>query len=431
MTDLEQYIQKTPLMDTHEHTAKEDVYVNDGPDVLSDLFDNYTQMDLIVAGATPDAVQHLINSHDPDIEARWVGVSQAWQQCQYTGFGQATRLIAKQAYGMDEITLPAIDAAGKKNKEFRQPGERLRILKEIGNLDHVQIDDGIWACYPDSSGPDFFLYDLQWAHLSSGMIDLGALQKETGIEIVNIKSMRQALEKLFALYGQIAVAVKSQYAYNRILLWHERTDMEAEQVLMGMIKGEVISEEGKLCIGDWCLSRGIELAIEYNLPFKIHTGYIYGYGVMFTERISSGHLCGLLQHYPKARFVLMHIAYPYYHELVAMAKHFPNVYVDMCWSWSIDPLSAADFLRHIIHAVPSNKLFVFGGDTHWPNQSAAYATQARSWLTRALQAEIDEGLLGEAEAISLATLFMRKNQEACFNLDKKRAAIRRAYTQQK
>ena len=37
----------------------------------------------------------------------------------------------------------------------------------------------------------------------------------------------------------------------------------------------------------------------------------------------------------------MHIAYPYSDELVALAKHYPNVYVDMCWAWSIDPYSAA------------------------------------------------------------------------------------------
>ena len=35
----------------------------------------------------------------------------------------------------------------------------------------------------------------------------------------------------------------------------------------------------------------------------------------------------------------MRIAYPYSDELVALAKHFPNAYVDLCWVWSIDPYS--------------------------------------------------------------------------------------------
>ncbi len=147
---------------------------------------------------------------------------------------------------------------------------------------------------------------------------------------------------------------------------------------------------------------------------------------MPVDRIRSGHLSGLLAAYPRARFVLMHIAYPYNNELVALAKHYPNVYVDMCWAWSIDPSTACDFVRRMIHAVPANKLFVFGGDSFWPNASVAYAIQARRWLTRALQAEVDDGLLTEQQAIAFATRIMRTNQEECFDLEGTRAAIRRA-----
>ncbi|MBZ0290438.1 MAG: hypothetical protein K8I30_22625, partial [Anaerolineae bacterium] len=106
--------------------------------------------------------------------------------------------------------------------------------------------------------------------------------------------------------------------------------------------------------------------------------------------------------------------------------HFPNVYVDLCWAWSINPYTAADFIRRAIHSVPINKIFAFGGDTGWPNASIAYSAQARKWLTYALQAEVDEGLLTEAEAIRVATRLMRENQAACFDLEGTRANIRAA-----
>ena len=77
-----------------------------------------------------------------------------------------------------------------------------------------------------------------------------------------------------------------------------------------------------------------------------------------------------------------------------------------------------------IHAAPASKLFAFGGDTGWPTSSVAYAIQARRWLARALQGEIDDSLLTEAEAIELATRFMRGNQEACFDLAGTRQALR-------
>ena len=141
------------------------------------------------------------------------------------------------------------------------------------------------------------------------------------------------------------------------------------------------------------------------------------------DRIRPSHLCPLLSKYPRARFVLMHIAYPYNDELVSLAKHYPNVWVDLCWAWSIDPYSARDFVRRMIHAVPASKLFAFGGDTFWPCAAVAYTHMARHWLTRTLQAEVDEELLSEKEAMALATRWMRTNQQECFDLEGTRAAI--------
>src|SRR5690349_17732047 len=134
LTDLRQHIQATTLVDTHEHLRKEADYTENGPDVLQDLFANYISADLIVAGATQAAVDTLLDAGNADIEARWAGISAAWQHCQHTGYGEAVRLIAKRAYGMDDINPAAIAAAAEHNRQLRQPGERLRILKEEAKI---------------------------------------------------------------------------------------------------------------------------------------------------------------------------------------------------------------------------------------------------------------------------------------------------------
>ncbi len=423
MTDLAQHIQETPLIDTHEHLRKEQEYVENGPDVLADLFGNYVPADLITAGATQAAVNALLDPKNPDIAARWNGVKDAWAHCQFTGYGEAVRLIANDVYGMEEITLAGIEAGAEINRQRRQPGERLRILRDEGNLDHVQIDDFVWPCLPDASGVDFFLYDLSWMSFCTGTFDVAALYAETGCEVRDVATLHTAMAALFAKYGPNAIAVKAQHAYERTLFWQERSEAEVAPVLARHLRDATLTESEKLCLGDWCWARGVELAMEYNLPFKIHTGYYAGNNRMPVERIKPGHLCGLLARYLDARFVLMHIAYPYDPELAAIAKHYRNVYVDLCWAWSIDPYSAGDFVRRFIHTVPVNKLFVFGGDTGWPSASVAYARQSRRWLTRALQGEVDEGLLSEAQAIQLATRLMRQNQLDLFDLQGTRAAL--------
>jgi hypothetical protein len=423
-TDLAQHIQTTRLCDTHEHLRSEDEYVGRGPDLLQNLFDNYVKADLIVAGADQAAVDRLLNAAEPDIRARFGGVQQAWQAIRHTGYGEGVRLIAREVYGIDELTPESLEAAQPRHDQLRQPGQRLSLLRDHANLDHVQTDDFSWLCQPDAAGPDFFFFDLSWWSFCTGTPDLAALAQETGIQAVDLGSLRQAMGALFEKYAHIAVAIKAQHAYNRTLRWQPRTDAEAAQALQSYLSDpQAFAESDRLCLGDWGWAQGVELGIEYDLPFKIHTGYYAGHSRMPVDLIRAGHLCALLARYPKARFVLMHTAYPYSAELVALAKHYPNVYADLCWAWSIDPYSAGDFVRRCLHAVPANKLFIFGGDTIWPGGVVGYARQARRWFTRALQAEVDEGLLSEAEAIALATRLMRENQYACFNLDEKRRAV--------
>jgi uncharacterized protein len=424
--DLALHIQEIPLVDTHEHLRKEREWLEEGPDILQDLFGNYVPADLIVAGACPEAMKRLMDASDPDIRGRFAGIRDAWEATQLTGYGEAVRLIAERIYGLPELTPDGLEAAQAKLTALRQPGERLRLLRETARLDHTQTDDFCWPCRPDASGPEFFLYDLSWAGFCSGEVKPEAIARETGIEVRDLETLRQAMAALFEKYGPCAIAVKAQHAYNRTLRWEERSDADAARALAATLAAGdgAVDEATRLCLGDWCWARGVELAVQHNLPFKIHTGYYAGTGRMPVERIRGGNLCALLARYPEARFVLMHIAYPYNDELVALAKHYPNVWVDLCWAWSIDPYSAGDFVRRFLHAVPVNKLFAFGGDTSWPTSSAAYAFQARRWLTRALEAEVAVGDLTERQAIAVATRLMRDNQYACFDVEGTRAAIR-------
>jgi predicted TIM-barrel fold metal-dependent hydrolase len=427
-TELSQHIQNTILIDTHEHLNREHGWVNEGPkDLLQDLFQNYVPADFVSAGASPEAMKRLMDGEDPDIEARFAGVRGAWDAIRCTGYGEAVRILARDVYGIDELDAGALRRAAPRLEALRQPGERLLLLRDTAKLDHTQTDDFVWPCVPDESGPDFFLYDLSWWAFCSGNIDWARLTEETGVTVSNLASLREAMEKLFEKHGATAIAVKAQHAYNRTLAWQERSDADAERALqITLVDPQGRDEPTRLCLGDWCWARGVELAIQHNLPFKLHTGYYAGTGVMPVDRIPAGNLCALLKRYPRARFVLMHIAYPYSQELVALVKHYPNAYADLCWAWSIDPYSSMEFVRRFIHAAPANKLFAFGGDTRWPTSAYAYAIQARLWLTRALEAEVREGYLSEAEAIGLATRLMRGNQLECFDVEGTRSAIRSA-----
>ena len=274
LKDLYDYIQQTPLIDTHEHLASEEEYVNNGPDVLQGLFEFYIASDLVSAGASTEAVQRVLDPGDKDVEARWNGIQEAWELCKYTGYGEATRLLAKHVYQIEDITLEAIINAEPLNQALRQPGQRLRLLKDVANLDHVQIDNFTWQCLTDSFGADFFLYDLSWANFCNGEIQQEQLVTETGIEVKDLISLRSAMEALFAKYGRQAIAVKAQHAYNRTLKWQAPDEQAVKTILNKVLNEEEITVDERLLLGDWGWEQGLQLAVEYDLPFKIHTGYL-------------------------------------------------------------------------------------------------------------------------------------------------------------
>ncbi|MYF73492.1 MAG: amidohydrolase family protein [Gemmatimonadetes bacterium] len=415
------------MCDTHEHLRREPDWIDDGPDVLQDLFGNYVPADLITAGASQEALRRLTDASDPDLVGRFEGVRAAWEATQYTGYGEAVRRIVTDVYGFDELTPDVLAPAQEKLTELRTPGGRYNLLREVANLDHIQTDDSSWPCDPDESGPDFFLYDLSWAGFCSGQIDQEAIAKDTGIAVVDLDSLQKAMEAIFEKHAPCAIAVKAQHAYNRTLNWQARARGDVERALYATLSSNNnVSESMRLCLGDWCWARGVELTIEHNLPFKIHTGYYAGNNRMPVDRIKAGNLCALLARYLDARFVLMHIAYPYSDELIALTKHYKNVWADLCWAWSINPYASSDFVRRFIHGAPINKLFVFGGDTRWPTSAAAYAFQTRFWLDKTLEAEVEEGYLTESQAMHIASRVMYDNQYECFDLEGTRNAIYRA-----
>jgi predicted TIM-barrel fold metal-dependent hydrolase len=416
MTDLEQIIQMTPLIDTHEHLHGETKYLEQPTDILHALFGHYTTHDLATAGATLEAIRVLVNEPEEGIAKRFRGVQRAWEAIQFTGYGEGVRLAARKLYGIEEITPESLEAATAHHVQYLQPGGRRHLLQEVANLHHVQVDNFVWECLPDESGVEFFRYDISWLEFAQGNVPIEKLHQETGIVVHDLDSLREAMAGIFAKYSPYAVAVKTQHAYTRTLFWENQHDSEVAPVLAKHVEGQELTIAERLCLGNWCLARGVEFAAQYNLPVKIHTGHYAGNRTMQMDRIRPSHLCQLLSAYPQTRFIIMHIGYPYTDELVSLAKHFPNVWVDFCWTWSIDPFSSADFLRRMLHAVPSNKLFIFGGDSFYPFIVVGYAEQTRQWLYRVLRTEITEEFLTEQQAIRIAHRWMHENQLAVFPL---------------
>ena len=119
---------------------------------------------------------------------------------------------------------------------------------------------------------------------------------------------------------------------------------------------------------------------------------------------------------PDTTFIFYHISYPYYEPMISLTKHYSNAIVDMCWSWTINPIAAIDFLKKYIMTSPINKLMVFGGDDLYIENLIGHAKLARKGISRALSDLIQDKWISEEDAFEIADRIMKKNVEEIYGI---------------
>ncbi len=122
----------------------------------------------------------------------------------------------------------------------------------------------------------------------------------------------------------------------------------------------------------------------------------------------------------------MHIGYPYYEELIALAKQNPNAWVDMCWAWILNPVAAKDFLKKLLVTAPASKVLTFGGDYKPVEPVVGHARIAREGIGLALAELVEEGWLSLDDALALVEPLMSGNARTLLEVDEKERKLARA-----
>ena len=104
----------------------------------------------------------------------------------------------------------------------------------------------------------------------------------------------------------------------------------------------------------------------------------------------------------------MHGNWPHWAELEQMAKRYPNVFVDLSWSFMLGPAEGYRMLQSMFTTVPCNKL-LWGGDCYYVEESYGALAQAKRVATSALASLIDDNVVTEDDAIELAVRLFYTN----------------------
>ena len=414
---------ETPLIDTHEHLLEErERLAASHPRVQADdwslLLNHYLNSDLLVAGMPRNAYDKFFASETDPVE-KWRYLEPYWPAVKNTGYAQAVRIAMQQIYGVEELSAATVKKVQAAYEQTRRAGFYRHILCELGKIESCQVNY-LGRPFSESDMPTLLMQDLSIVGMFAGP-DFQGFGKPTGIEIRALADWHRVIDWWFDKYGKYAVAVKSQNAYSRDIDYEQVPAEKVEAIFKKRLANESMTAAERKALEDHLFWYAVRKATEHELPVKLHTGYYAGQNGMPLERLlhNPGSATDLCRQAPETRFVFMHICYPYYEELLAVAKHYTNAYVDMCWSWIINPVAAKDFLKKFLVTVPANKILTFGGDYIPVEPVVGHAVIARRGIALALSELVEEGWLSLPDALDLIDPIMHNNARQIFHLAEK------------
>ncbi len=419
--DILAAIRKLPVVDSHEHLIPESERLRQKVDFFT-LAGHYAINDVISAGL-PEEAQQLVRDEEAPMTKRWDAFEPYWEHARFTGYGQALRIAIRDVYGFPEISGASLPRINEAIRAWNKPGLYDAVLRKKGGIRYAIVDD-YWNPAPVKPETDLFVPARKFDQyiMPSGPKSLAQLEQLTGIAVTSLAGLKQAMEKSFEQSLAIGmVTVKSTVAYARELGFAEVSEADASRDFERMAGGKVEMPEGFRArrerpfrkLEDHLFHHLCRLAEEHGMPFQIHTGILAGNGAFIHNTRPVG-LTNLFYLYPRVKFDLLHISYPYTGELASMAKLFPNVHIDFTWAHIISPGVSRRALHEFLDTVPVNKIFGFGGDYRYPELSYAHLVMARGNIARVLAERVEDGIFSEAEALRVARLLLHDNAARVF-----------------
>jgi uncharacterized protein len=404
-------IQETRLIDTHEHFIDETERLNClKPFIQCDdwttIFGLYSKFDFVSAGMAKRDVDSFTSSEIHPVD-KWKIIEPYWHTVKYTGYGQVFQYTINKLYNIPELAQENIPDLEEKYQAYRKKGFYKETLKRANVKSCIVNPPG--RPFKETELPEIFYQDID----ALGMIRINVEQYNESIlpKVADLNDWLHIIDWWFEKYSNPAVGVKIGNAYFRRLDF-EKTDFEkAEPLFKDKLSGMKLSEPEEKQIQDYIFWYVVDKATQKGLPIKLHTGYQAMNNVMNLENVmrnpaDCANLCRLS---PDSRFIFFHISYPYYEPMISLAKHYKNAFIDMCWSWSINPIASIDFLKKYVVAAPVNKLLVFGGDDLYIENLIGHSTVARKGIAHSLSDLIKDNWISEGDSFEIAERIMFKN----------------------
>jgi len=392
------------IVDAHEHLCPEKEYL-EGEYSGAHLFGHYLRRELVSAGMPQEYVEGLLlrRGYQP-VEEWWPKISPYWERVKEGSYARSLRIAVRDLYGIEDINDRTIRELAEKVRADNRPGLYGRVLREKCNI-RVALTCVRHTQFQDDPLLRPVIYVLLVNPIGSTWESVQRFGQAEGVGIRSLDDLVEAQRrKLTRLKQEGAVGFKVTSTRRT-----EPTEAQAREVLE-QIKTVGISEH-PTPLFDYLFWKLLETAGKLEVPVAVHAGVWGDFRTLDPKwAIPYAMRC------PDTHFDLFHLGIPDVDDAIIIAKNFPNVSLNLCWTYILSQRIALEAIGRILDLVPINKVIGFGGD-YWVIQKIyGHLVMARETLARAFARRIADGDLTEDRAVEIGLLWLRDNPARIYHL---------------
>ncbi len=399
-------------VDCHSHTMLEREYRKAAP---FDLFNfmSYFNRDIETVAGRP-AGEALAGKTDDE---RWAKLRAILDKGRNVSYWRHNLVVYRSLFGLrgQELTDRNWRPLSRRiQKQTAQPDWYRHVTEDVCRL-RTQVRNVPWF---EDWEPRYFTAILRMEEALNlhNAATRERLEANRGVSIRSLKAAKAALAALTEDYVRRgARGIKLAHAYSRTLHCEPVSEPAARRIFAKALRGATLGADEVKQLQDHIIFFLAGLAGDLGLVFQIHTGVQSNWGhIPDSDPLL---LIPLLRAHPRVRFDLFHAGYPYSRELGMLGKHYPNVWLNLCWMYVITMAGSRHVLSEWIDLVPGHRLLGFGSDVPYPEFAYAHLLMARSCLADVLADKVARDFLSEDAARTLARRMLHDNAVELYGLE--------------
>lgn len=366
---LLQYANTLNVIDAHEHMLAAEDHTKR---YLSfwNFFSDYVKWDLMSAGL-PKKYEGYMPKNEQEVIELFNVVEPLLPYVENGSYMLSVKMALKKFFGYDKITRANfLDITRRLNKE-----------NTVENYHKILSDAHIVK---------FLEQSVQGNPHEKEFVNLTTLLWQYDMQLKLTDMCRQnkamTLQDVFAFYETELTKEKQGGSVGIKFFPHvfiEPYDTTiAKQQLEAVKNGTEFNQRSTLA--RIIYEKQIEIATKLKMVVAIHTG-VWADITDKTPMI----LFPIVKKYPAATFDIYHMGIPEIREAAFLGKGYPNVYLNLCWAYSVSENMVLNSLDEWIDLVPTNKIIGFGGDViTLPQHAVGMLIVAKHVLCKALAKRI-------------------------------------------